>query len=84
MNADLYIHHNHENSPILTLTLHLSDHIQSYTNSISKIYRLSSNDVLYGTLKGTTEADNNWALQNFGNFFGVFRINEKETVQKRS
>ncbi|XP_058026733.1 uncharacterized protein LOC131192012 [Ahaetulla prasina] len=83
MNADLFIHHNHESSPLLTLTLDLSDHVKkSYTNSISQIYRLSSNDILYGTLKGTTEADNNWALKNSGNFFGVFRINEKETVQK--
>lgn len=83
MKADFYIHHNDELNPaLLTLTLHLSDTVnESYTNSTSQIYRLSSNDVLYGTLKGSTEED--WALQNSGNFFGVFEINKKETVQKR-
>ncbi|ETE64714.1 hypothetical protein L345_09517, partial [Ophiophagus hannah] len=65
MNATLYIHHNHESGPaLLTITLHLPNHeTKSYTNSISQIYRLSSNDILYGTLKGTTEADNDWALK---------------------
>ncbi|KAG8130007.1 hypothetical protein E2320_016659 [Naja naja] len=79
MNATLYIHHNHEHSPaLMTIALHSSKDVkQSHTNSISQIYRLSSNDILYGTLKGTTEADNNWALKISGNFFGIFRINEK-------
>ncbi|XP_034290335.1 uncharacterized protein LOC117675611 [Pantherophis guttatus] len=78
MNADLYIHRKHESSPLLTLTLHLSARVKkSYTNYISQIHRLSCNDRLYGTLKGTTEADINWALENSGNFFGIFRINEK-------
>ncbi|XP_039204825.1 uncharacterized protein LOC120310468 [Crotalus tigris] len=85
MKADFYIHHNNDSNPaLLTLTLNLSNTVkESYTNSVSQIYQLSSNDVLYGTLKGSTEEDNNWGLQNSGNFFGVFRINKKETIQKR-
>ncbi|KAM6468462.1 uncharacterized protein PHA67_007292 [Liasis olivaceus] len=76
--AVLSIHRKNEANPaLLTLHLHLSDHVkESYTNSTSQIYQLSSNDVLYGTLEGSTEEDYHWALKEYGNFFGVFRINE--------